>query len=164
MATFIQAVSKYGPRLQRRPKVELKELAIRLSDVTGMRKSEVIAVLLELQSAIEHYVRQGAPVELPNIGTFTPSLRTDGRIVVLYRADIELRKELGSVARHDGQVLNRENIGLEPEDYKALWDAEHPDDLLELPPRLLPDPGEGGEGGEGGTVVVRKAKARTRWW
>jgi len=33
---------------------------------------------------------------------------------------------------YHGEIVNRERIGLSNEEYKALWDADHPDDPLEI--------------------------------
>jgi hypothetical protein len=33
----------------------------------------------------------------------------------------------------EGEILNAENIGLSPDAFKELWDAEHPEDPMELP-------------------------------
>lgn len=162
MATFIQAVAQYGPRLQRRPKVAMKELSTRLADVTGVRKSEIVRILLELQSAMQFYHKLGAAVELPNIGTFTPSLRSDGRIFVLYRPDRDFRKEVGHISVFEGNVINRDNLGLTPEDYKVLWDADHPDDLLEFPPHMLPKADADGVMAMASAAVRRRAKRK--WW
>ena len=90
-------------------------------------------MLYELNSALVHYCRRGYGLELPGIGFFRPSLRNNGRIRILYRPDQTLGEERGTVARYRGEVENAENLGRGPLELKALWDAAHPDDLLELP-------------------------------
>jgi hypothetical protein len=130
---MIQAFVKFGPRLQRQPTVRLEQLAERLAELTGLRPSQVMSVLLELQSALLHYCKRGAGLELPGIGYFRPSLRGDGRMRLLYRADLTLRRALSSAKDYQGEILNSENIGLDPAGYKALWDAEFPEDPMDLP-------------------------------
>jgi hypothetical protein len=34
--------------------------------------------------------------------------------------------------RYSGRLINEQNIGLDDAGYKVLWDADHPDDPLEL--------------------------------
>ena len=51
MATLIEAFVRYGPRLKRQPTVRLDELSVRLAELTGLRPSQVMPVLLELSSA-----------------------------------------------------------------------------------------------------------------
>ncbi len=155
MATFIQAVAQNGPRLKRLPRVRPGEIAIRLAGITGVRKGEVTRVLYELQAAMQHYHRRGASVELMGIGTFMPTMRTDGTIRIHFRPDRAILKVMGNPVVYEGAIVNRENIGLSPAEYKALWDAEHPDDPLELP--LL-----AAATADDGTVVL-KAKRRRRW-
>lgn len=132
MATLIQAYVAYGPKLRRKPTVRLDELSERLSDTTGLRPSQVMMVLLELKASLLHYNRRGAPLELPGIGTFTPSVGGDGRIRMLYRPERSLLGALDNPQTFVGDIENRANAGFTPEDFKALWDAEHPEDPLDL--------------------------------
>lgn len=155
MATFIQAVAQYGPRLKRLPRVRLDEMAIRLADITGVRKGEVTRVLYELQAAMQHYHRRGASVELMGIGTFMPTMRSDGSIRIVFRPDRAILKAMGNPVVYEGAIVNRENIGLSPDEYKALWDADHPDDPLELPILVAATAGDGS--------VARSPKRKRRW-
>ena len=90
-------------------------------------------VLYSLNDALVHFNQAGRIVEIPGIGSFQPTLKGDGRIRVRYRPDREYLSALDDLQRFEGEVLNRQNIGLSPADYKALWDAEHPGDAMELP-------------------------------
>jgi len=132
MATFIEAVTKYGPRLRRQPTIRLERLAARLADTTGLRPSETMMVLLELRAALLHYAQLGTSLELPGLGFFRPIVKADGRIRLLYQPDTSLLGQLDDLRTFRGEIENRENIGLTPAQYKALWDAEHPDNPLDL--------------------------------
>jgi hypothetical protein len=168
MATMIEAYVAYGPKLKRKPTVRLDELSERLADTTGLRPSQVMMVLLELKASLLHYNRRGAALELPGIGTFTPGVKGDGRLHILYRPDRSLIGALDNPQTFLGEIANRGNVGLTPEDFKVLWDAEHPDDPLDLPVR-----GEVGattaaratsrqtKGRAGGKATGRKAAAGT---
>ncbi|MCB0216049.1 MAG: hypothetical protein KDH92_05395 [Chloroflexi bacterium] len=137
MATFIQAVTRYAPRLHRQPTIRIEELAERLAELTGLRSSQATMVLQELSAALVHYCRRGHGLELPGIGFFRPSLRNDGRMRILFRPDQRLLRELAGLDGYRGAVSNVANIGFGPLQYKALWDAEHPDDPLELPANFV---------------------------
>ena len=133
MASFIRAIALFGPRLVRQPTVRLEELAERIAELTGLRTSQVTSVLYELQSALLHYCKRGYGLELPGIGYFRPSLRHDGRVRLQYRPDKLLVRELAPLDQYRGVVENVENLGLDPAGYKALWDAQFPEDPLEPP-------------------------------
>jgi hypothetical protein len=51
---------------------------------------------------------------------------------VRFRADGELKRQLNAPGAFTGEIVNRVNIGLDDAEYKALWDAEHPDDPLDV--------------------------------
>jgi hypothetical protein len=89
-------------------------------------------VLQELNEALLYFICQGTPVKLPGIGTFSPSINREGQYKVNLRADIALKNGLNAPGAYKGQVIHRSNIGLDNADYKQLWDADHPTDLLEV--------------------------------
>jgi hypothetical protein len=93
----------------------------------------VTATLLELHDALVHYCGRGQALELPGIGFFRPSLRNTGRIRIAYRADKRLKAAIGGIEGYRGEVENLQNLGLDPLELKALWDAAHPEDPLEKP-------------------------------
>ena len=133
MATFIQAVTRFGPRIAPEPSVNVTELSRRLSDTTGQRRGEAIRVLLELQDALLFYQQAGRSVQIPGIGVFRPGIRGDGRIRTHYRPDAELAGALDNLSTFRGVIQNQENIGLTSQEFKAIWDKTYPDDPLELP-------------------------------
>jgi len=132
VAKLIQAYVEFGPRLTYRPTVRLEELAERLAISTGLKTGEALRVLHELQAALRSFGQRGAPVQMAGIGTFRPNIRSDGQLVFNYRMDRQLRADFDNLLNYKGEVLHRENIGLSPEAYKALWDAAHPEDPLEF--------------------------------
>lgn len=133
MARLVQAVSAYGPRVALTPTARLDELAEWLAPRSGLNKSDVVRVLLELNAAILVFNRRGTAVQLPGIGRFAPTVRGDGRMRVTYISDSQIRHGLNTNGGFRGEIRNRTRIGLDPAGYKTLWDADHPDDPLELP-------------------------------
>jgi hypothetical protein len=99
---------------------------------TGLNKSDVMMAFGEISDAILYYNRDGVPVKIQGVGTFTPYINRSGGFSVHYRADMSLKNGINSPGAFEGEVLNKERIGLSDEEYKALWDADHPDDPLEI--------------------------------
>ncbi len=135
MASFIQAIVKFGPKIRYGEKVGLDELVERLADTTGQRRGEVMRVLFELEATLLFYNRRGRAVDIPGIGGFRPIIRGDGSMRMRYRPEHRLITQLRIRELFAGQIDNEQNIGLTPEQYKELWDAEFPEDPLE-PPRV----------------------------
>ncbi len=132
MAYLIQAMQAYGPKIELNETVQLNEVAKWMAMRTGLNKSEVMLVLQELNEAIIYFNCQGTPLKLPGIGIFSPSINREGTLKVNLRTDNELRNGVNNAGAYVGRVLNKSAIGLTNEEYKDLWDADHPDDPLEL--------------------------------
>ena len=80
-----------------------------------------------------YYNHDGRTVEIPGIGSFQPLIQGDGRIRVSFRPAAAYLNALDNLKRFEGEIANAENVGLSPQGYKALWDAEHPEDPMEMP-------------------------------
>lgn len=139
MAKFIAAFQQYGPKLVLKTLVELKLVAERLAERTGLNKSEVMMVQQEQSEAILYFTKLGMPVKLPGIGVFTPSIDRGGKISINFRADPVLRNGINAYQVFDGEIANRVRIGWTNEQYKELWDSEHPEDPLEMPSQPAPE-------------------------
>lgn len=132
MAYLIQAIQTYGPKVELNQTAQVKELAEWLSMRTGANQNETTMLLHELKEAILYFNRQGTPIKLPGLGIFSPSIDRAGAFKVNLRADAALTKGINSPNAYVGRIANRQNIGLDNQALKALWDAEHPGDPLEL--------------------------------
>jgi len=133
MATLIQAVSAYRPRVLTNRVVDLEELATRLARGSLVTPSIARMVLSDLADELMYFLRTGASVRLPGIGVFRPELRIDGEMHTVIRMDPKLRRNLAHVNDFVGEVEGREAIGVDVAAIKARWDAEHPDDPVVLP-------------------------------
>ncbi len=135
MSTFIEVYTQLGPRIVAGKRAGTKDLTRRMADTTGQHRGEVMRVLYSLLDALIYFNREGRTVEIPGVGSFQPLLKGDGRIRIRFRPDNEYTIALDDLKRFEGEVINAENVGLSPEEFKALWDAEHPEDPMELPLR-----------------------------
>jgi nucleoid DNA-binding protein len=132
MARIVQAVNVYGPKIELNPTAKLAQVADWMAMRTGLNKSEVMMVLQEMSEAILYFNNQGTPVKLPGVGTFTPSIDRTGKFKINLRADTALRNGINAPGAYSGQVRNKDRVGLDDAGYKELWDADHPDDPLEV--------------------------------
>ena len=133
MAKLIQAIRAYGPRLNLNKTAQMSQISEYIASRTGLNKSEISMVLQELNEAIIFFGKNGTPVKLPEVGKFTPTVTNKGQVRVNFVADVSLKNALNAPGAYQGDVINKDNIGKTNLDYKAMWDLEHPTDLLELP-------------------------------
>lgn len=133
MATILQAVNQYGPKLEFKPTAQLEKVSEWMAMRTGLNKSEVMMVYQESSEAILYFCKSGQPVKIPGVGTFTPSMDRSGEVIINFRADMELKNGINIPAAYDGVVVNKEHIGWTNAQYKTAWDADHPADPLVLP-------------------------------
>lgn len=132
MAKLVQAVNIYGPKVDHKPTAQLDKISEWISMRTGLNKSDVLMAFTEISDAILFYNKDGEPVKILGVGTFTPYINREGTFRVNFRADMALKNGINTPGGFQGELMNKERIGLSDEDYKALWDADHPDDPLEI--------------------------------
>lgn len=128
----MQAVRAYGPKPALNPTAQLDQVADWMVMRAVLNKSEVMMVLQEMNEAILYFNSQGTPVKLPGVGIFTPSIDREGTFKINFRADMDLKKGINAPDAYTGEVANKSRIGLDNDGYKELWDADHPDDPLEV--------------------------------
>ena len=87
-------------------------------------------VLLELRDTVLFFNLRGQPVKLEGLGTYTPKISLDGKMGVGHRADVALKNGLNQPGAFKGEVENAANIGKTSDELVAMWNEEHPDDLI----------------------------------
>jgi len=90
------------------------------------------APLGELHDAILFFAGVGSPVSIDGLARFRPTLSRHGALRVRVVPSHELVGGLRLRGGFAGHVINPERIGWTDAQYKALWDAEFPDDPLEI--------------------------------
>ena len=130
MATLIQAVSAYGPRVEQTHTVQASQMAEYISGRTSLNRGEIENVLRELNEAISFFARQGSSVKLEGVGIFRPIIKLSGVLGIGFRLDTSINKALNVPGAFTGSVRNGENVGKSAEEIKAMWNAENPDDLI----------------------------------
>ena len=132
MAKILEAVRDYGPDVKLNTTVSLREICHFISMRTSTTNGQVQMMLSELNEAIAYFNNQGTPVNLPGIGRFAPSIDRHGNFRVNMNVDKSLINQMNSPGVYTGKVENKQNIGLNNEGYKQIWDTDHPDNPLEI--------------------------------
>ncbi len=130
MAKLIEAVRAYGPRLALSRTVQTRELAEYISGRSSLNCGEIEGVLREFHEALIFFARQGSPVKLEGLGTFTPSINLEGALDVGLRLDTGVDGALNVPGAYKGEIVNANNIGKSSEELKAMWNKDHPDDSI----------------------------------
>jgi hypothetical protein len=128
MAQKIQAWSALRPRIELGTPMQADELIENIVSTTNQSRGSVLAVLSELDVQIEAGLRAGRIVHLPNNTHYRPNGHADGSIDVDVRVNPDLVKRVNASFR--GKWLNAENTGMTEEEIIALWNKQHPNDLI----------------------------------
>ncbi len=132
MTNMLQAVNKYGPKLDLNQTARLREVAEWMSMRTGIKKSEVRLLLEEMSEAIVYFNCKGTPIKLPGVGIFGPSIGRRGTKRINLHNDPVLKNGINAPGAYTGRILNKSRIGLDDQGYKDLWDTDHPDKPLKI--------------------------------
>jgi len=130
MATLIQAVTSYGPRVEITHTVQTREIAEFISGRTSINCGEIENVLRELNNTILFFAKQGSAVKLAGVGIFRPGIKLDGTMRIGFRLDNGIGNQLNVDGIFVGKVRNAEHTGKSSDELKELWNEEHPDDLI----------------------------------
>jgi len=128
MASKIQAINTYRPKIDLGKRIGTNELVEFIARSTGLNESGVRQVLLELRDATLFYTLQGTPVYLEGLGTYTPKINLDGTMGIGHRADNQIKKGLNASGQFSGTIQNRQNIGLTSDDLVSQWNTDNPED------------------------------------
>ena len=128
MASRIQAISAYLPRIKLGKRAETDDLVEFIARSTGLNESGVRQVLLELRDTVLFFNLRGQAVKLEGLGIYSPKIDLEGTFGVAHRADNVLKKGYNAPDAFRGEIQNGENIGKSGDDLIAMWNAEHPND------------------------------------
>ena len=128
MAKKIQAWATYGPRIDLGDPVTEEDIIENIVAATNQSKGSVLAVLAELDVQLEAGLKAGRIVHLPNGTHFEPTGKKDGTININVRVQADLDNKVNSGFR--GKWINAENIGKTEAEIVALWNKDHPNDLI----------------------------------
>ena len=131
MARKIKAIRKYCPEIKQQPTQQTAQVVEVIAMRTGLNEGEIRFVVYELRDDILMAHRSGQAVKIEGLGTFTPTIRMDGSLDIIFRPDVGMLKQLNDPTKFRAKILNKSNIGKSADELIAQWNKEHPDDLVE---------------------------------
>jgi nucleoid DNA-binding protein len=131
MATRIEAISKFRPKVDLARTVSTAELSEYIAGRTGLNRGEIQNVLAEFNEAIIFFARQGMAVKIDELGIFWPKIKLTGQLRERVKLDRSVNKALNVDGAYTGGILNRENIGKSVDELVEMWNAENPDDPID---------------------------------
>ena len=130
MASRIEAINVYRPKVKLGSTAGTDELVDFIARSTGLNESGVRQVLLELRDAAIFFNRQGRSVKFEGLGTYGPSIDLNGKLRISHRADSALPKALNAGGAYRGDIVNKDNIGKTSDELVVMWNADNPGDLV----------------------------------
>lgn len=116
----LKDIQPFLPRMELGKTTTKTEIVDHIKERTGLHKSDVVAMLAEIEDTLLHFLKMGRSVKLEGIGTFSPSIKLDGKIKVNLRLNRRLGDRLNMAGEYSGEIKNRENIGKTMADLEAL--------------------------------------------
>ena len=131
MAKVIQAVAKYGPRIELIEAADTERFMKLITQRTTLSPGVVKNVQESEVETLIGLLLEGRPVHT-GIAIFTPSIDLEGKIDISVRVDKRILSALNAASGFTGKVLHSENIGKSSTDLAQLWNEEHPEDLIPI--------------------------------
>jgi hypothetical protein len=131
MARKLAAIRKYRPEIKRERTRQMTQVVESIAMRTGLNKGEILFVLYELHDAILDAHRGGQAVKIEGLGTFTPTIRVDGKLDIVFRPEADMLRQLNDTTKFHAKIMNKSNIGKSVDELAAQWNAEHPEDKIE---------------------------------
>jgi HU domain fused to wHTH, Ig, or Glycine-rich motif len=130
MASKIQAIGIYRPRIELGNTVQKPEFLRAISRATNLTEGMVDLVIKELRDQIIEFNRSGRAVKVEGLGTYAPNISLDGKLDLQYRADTVFANGLNVPGTFTGNIINRENIGKTGDELVQMWNEQNPDDQV----------------------------------
>ena len=131
MARKITAIRTYRPEIKRAPTLQMPEIVEKMCRSTTLSKGVIRNVVEQLQETLLMAFRSGRAARIEGLGTFTPTLRLDGSLDVLFRPEPEMLRQVNDKTLFTAKILNKANIGKSAADLVAQWNVEHQEDPVE---------------------------------
>jgi hypothetical protein len=122
MATAIDAIRRYGPRIEPGAVVHHEEAIRWLMTYKKKTRGEAEANVADVADLLEFYNNMGRTVNLERLGSFTQVLHLAGDFDRNYRAPVNMRDLMKQ--NFTGVITNAENIGKTQNELIAMWNAD----------------------------------------
>ena len=131
MAKKITAIRKYRPEIKRGRTRQMPQVVRDMARATSLNEGTIRFVVYELRDTILIAHSAGEAVKIEGLGTFTPTIRVDGSLDILFRPDPDMLRQLNDRTKFYAKIINKANIGKSAEELVAQWNEEYPDDPVE---------------------------------
>lgn len=133
MAIKLKAISTLRPRIKLGKKAGLKQVVKQIVARSTLNEGEVYNALRELRDVVAHICLTGRSVSLDGLCSYTPSVQLDGSFKLVHRMDKDMNALMNTPFAFEGDIVNKDNIGLTPDDLVSLWNEENPSDPVVIP-------------------------------
>ena len=132
MTKKLSVINQLRPRITSQELVDLEKMAGRISKNTTYNAEEIYSILRLFVNDANAALQAGETVKIDGLVSMTPNVRVGGEV------DIALRSDRAAIAGLNNpqlwtaaKVTNHANLKKSSEELIALWNAEHPNDLVE---------------------------------
>ena len=129
MAKLIQAFSKYCPKIDLMDSADPKRFMELITQRTTLSAGVVKNVQESEVETLIGLLKEGRSVHT-GIAIFRPTIDAQGNLSVSVRVDKRITGALNVPGAFTGKVDNSANIGKTTTEFMHLWNAEHPDDMI----------------------------------
>ena len=131
MARKITAIRRYRPEIEREPTRQMPEIVEDMCRSTTLSSGVIFNVMHQLQETLMASFHSGRAAKIEGLGTFTPTIRMDGSLDILFRPEPDMLRQLNDRTQFNAKIINKASIGKSADDLIARWNAEHPEDPVE---------------------------------
>jgi hypothetical protein len=132
MTKPIQAIGAYRPRIKKRGVARKDDMAKWMAERTLLTEGQARAALSDVAEAAMFYLLNRQDVELEKLGKLTMDIDISGNLTLGLTVEPDFLSRLNAAFEKNAAALeNAEHIGKTSAEIYDLWDAEHPDDLVE---------------------------------
>ncbi|MCP5049223.1 MAG: hypothetical protein GY940_18785 [bacterium] len=128
MANKLKAINLLRPKLKMGRMITMDQVDPYVGDRTGLNRGTTLQVVNELSDALLFWMIDGRAVRLEAFGRFAPKIGLDGSFSISVKIDSKLQKRINDLGKYKGVIVNRDNIGLTPDELVTLWNELHPED------------------------------------
>ena len=138
MAQLIQAIATYGPKIELMDAADPRRFMELITQRTTLSTGVVKKVQESEVETLTGLLKEGRPVPT-GIAILTPTIDGQGNMSISVRVDKRITSALNT--SFTGKVNNSANIGMAREEYIALWNKDHPEDMIVVEPPYQAAPG-----------------------
>ncbi len=132
MSKKLPVLSQLRPKIISQDLVDLEKMSGRMSKNTTYNVQEIYSILRLYVDESNKALQAGETVKIDGLVSMTPNMKVGGEV------DITLRRDRAAIAGLNNPTLwtadkiaNHANLSKSSDELIAMWNADHPDDLVE---------------------------------